>query len=176
MALTKYIFPILLAALFLASVASAAEEDYEEETTSSTSDPFELRVCTIHYPGLKKMQLYIKNFFSGRKISVKRFDRDDNDARWLIQPVVVGGKKYFEIKNKQTKTAIGIKGDSLNGNFGLYSKTGSLQTLWELNPAKPSNKVTIKNAGNGKYLLPSRNDGSPAKFGSSATPWSITCD
>jgi hypothetical protein len=171
----KFIFTFILAVLFFSKCAFAEDDDDNDD--HQANDTFEHKICTISYPKHKKMQLYAMSFWHGRKISVKRFDKEDNNARWIVTPFKRAGKIFYEIKNKATSNTLGAKENFLlKGDFDLVRTSGSMRSLWELSSDKPGSAITLKNVDNEKYLMRPKHAEEPMRVGDKPEPWAIKCN
>jgi hypothetical protein len=126
-----------------------SEETTEKPTTKKPDDIWKGKVCTITNADASSYKVYMKSMWYGFRVSYKR--GASKGSMWIITPVKVGGKSYFEFYDEEMKTYMGTSKSSAKGNNANYLKTKSTKTLFKIDPPKQDVPVYIKSFG-GKCL------------------------
>jgi hypothetical protein len=126
-----------------------SEETTLKPTTKKPNDIWKGKVCTINNALSPYYKVYMKSMWGGFRVSYKR--SASKGSKWIITPVQVGGKSYFEFYNEEMKTYMGTSKSSAKGNNANYLKTKSTKTLFKIDPPKQDVPVYISSF-NGKFL------------------------
>lgn len=159
----KKTLPLLLALVLILNCIpfSAAQmdddddEDYKEKetvvqaTTKTPVDIWKVKVCTISNAKASSYQVYMKSMWKGFRVAYSR--KTKKSSKWILTPVQVAGKTYFEIYNELRKTYMGASTRTASGNNQNHEKSDSTKTLFTIDPPSQNVPVDIKSF-KGKFM------------------------
>ncbi|CAB3377799.1 Hypothetical predicted protein [Cloeon dipterum] len=136
----------------------------------------ENKECSITEDGDGKSFVYLNWLLL--VVKYQRYSSPDDEAKWRVKPVKMGGKTYYELKNvERNKYMAGHKNKALYGTEDPYSQSDDESTLWEINPAETGVAVTIKNYKHKYFLrLPEGSSSYMRLSKQSVNKWNFKCD
>ncbi|XP_065346064.1 uncharacterized protein LOC135943458 [Cloeon dipterum] len=139
------------------------------------ADGIENKECSITEDGDGKNFVYMNWLLLA--VKYQRYSSPDDEAKWRVKPVNLGGKTYYELRNvERDKYMTGHKNKAVYGSNEPYSKSDDESTLWEINPADENVSVTIKNYKHGYLRLPKGSGSYVRLTSSSGNKWNFKCE
>jgi hypothetical protein len=156
MAHVKKTLPILLAFVLIAncilfSAAQMDDDDDEDskETAASLQTAWKGKVCTIRNADASSYKMYMRKMSKGFRVAYKR--EPQKGTNWIITPVQVGEKSYFEVYNKEMKMYMGASKSQARGTTKNHEKSDTTKTLFKIDPPKQDVPVYISSF-KGKFI------------------------
>ena len=182
MAHLKKTLPILFAFVLIAncilfSAAQMDDDDDEDskETTASMRKTWKGKVCTIRNADASSYKMYMRKMTKRFRVAYKREPK--KGSKWIVTPVRVGNKSYFEVYNEEMKMYMGATKTEARGRTDNYQKSDTTKTLFNIDPPKQDVPVYISSF-KGKFISEptSLKKKSVAMEYNKKTKWIIKCN